>query len=361
VAQAGFVVTPDRRDGAIAYAAQVPLDPALWATRDYGATWTRTLSGVASVVADPLAAGRAYAAVAGTLHEARDAGRTWVKVDEGGRAARDIAVVGGRRIAVDAADSRAWRLDVQDGALALGADLWWNPSESGAGWTITQHASNRPFVVWYTYDSTGAPLWRVIPGGTWQDRTFSGEMFETTGPAYFTGVFDPSRVAVRSVGQASLRFDGENDATFSWTIGGVTREKRITRQLFAAATAAPAESFGDLWWNAAESGWGITVNQQHNRVFAAWYVYAEDGKPLWVVMPDSVLRAEIVGGALRTVARGDIYTTRGPADGTPFDPAQVVVTRVGTAAVRFSGSNSAELEYTTFGRTATRAITRQPF
>ncbi|HEX5130028.1 MAG TPA: hypothetical protein VFV90_09785, partial [Usitatibacter sp.] len=134
-----------------------------------------------------------------------------------------------------------------------------------------------------------------------------------------------------------------------------------TRQLFAAPATAPGENFGDLWWNAAESGWGITINQQHNRVFAAWYVYGDDGKPLWVVMPDSILHAEATAAGLRTVARGDIYTTRGPAEGTPFDPASVVVTRVGTAAVRFQGEDRAELEYSAFGRTATRQITRQPF
>jgi hypothetical protein len=31
-------------------------------------------------------------------------------------------------------------------------DLWWNPSESGWGVSIVQHASNKMFAVWFTYD-----------------------------------------------------------------------------------------------------------------------------------------------------------------------------------------------------------------
>src|SRR5689334_17669973 len=97
----------------------------------------------------------------------------------------------------------------ESASLALGSDLWWNPAESGAGLSITQHASNNLFVVWYTYDAAGAPVWRVVPGGAWNDRTFTGEMYETIGPAFFAGAFDPSRVASRRVGTVKLHFDDE--------------------------------------------------------------------------------------------------------------------------------------------------------
>ena len=55
-----------------------------------------------------------------------------------------------------------------------------------------------------TDPATMKPGARVIPGGTWQDRTLTGEMFETTGPAYFAEAFDPSRVVVRPVGHAQM-------------------------------------------------------------------------------------------------------------------------------------------------------------
>lgn len=332
------------------------------------ASWTRVLRGRAVAFPDPLASGRAYAlADNGDLLETRDGGASWVKVAAHdanvGAGPSSVVVKDGRRVAMAVRDSRLQQLDLTDGAVALGSDLWWKPSEAGAGLTITQHTSNRPFVVWYTYDATGAPVWRVIPGGTWSDRTLSGAMYETAGPAYFGAAFDPNAVTVRQVGAATLRFDDENNAVFSYSVGGVSGVKPITRQLFAA----PAEPFpnlgnlADLWWNASESGWGVAINHQHNRVFATWYVYGADGKPLWVVMPDAVIGPEFAGAVVRAKATGDIYTTRGPAEGAPFDPAQVVPTKIGTATLHFRDSDEATLEYTAFGRTESRTITRQAF
>ena len=62
----------------------------------------------------------------------------------------------------------------------------------------------------------------------------------------------------------------------------------------AAAQSVPAANYSDMWWNPAESGWGISIAQHAstNQVFAVWYTYdprepASSGrfKPLWLVMP----------------------------------------------------------------------------
>ena len=78
-------------------------------------------------------------------------------------------------------------------------------------------------------------------------------------------------------------------------------------------------------------------------------------------MPDAVVFDQAAGAILFPAAAGDIYTTRGPSEGTPFDPAKVVATRVGTAKLAWFSQNSAYLEYTAFGRTETRIVRRQPF
>ena len=60
-------------------------------------------------------------------------------------------------------------------------------------------------------------------------------------------------------------------------------------------------------------------------------------------------------GVVRQTARGDIYTAAiGPGG-------QVVMERVGSARIVFRSPGGADLEYTAFGKTATVAITRQPF
>jgi hypothetical protein len=78
-------------------------------------------------------------------------------------------------------------------------------------------------------------------------------------------------------------------------------------------------------------------------------------------MPDAFVVPQFAGAIVFPGASGDIYTTRGPAEGTPFDPAKVVATRVGTAKLSWFSQNSVYLEYTAFGKTETRTVRRQPF
>ena len=52
------------------------------------------------------------------------------------------------------------------------SDLWWNPGESGWGLSIIQHGgSHQLYAAWYVYDSSGTPLWLVMPGGQWNSST----------------------------------------------------------------------------------------------------------------------------------------------------------------------------------------------
>jgi photosystem II stability/assembly factor-like uncharacterized protein len=362
-------LTLDRHDSAIVYLRTGDNNPSppVFSTRDGGRNWTsKILSPGLNLYADPAQAGRAYLfAYFDGAYETRDAGLSWVRVEPFFRwgineRVDGVTMRGGRRFGLNAEFLRLTELDLNDGALALRSDLWWNPQESGTGLTITHRNSNQTFVVWYGYDAGGSPIWRVMPGGHWNDRTFTGDLYETTGPAYFGAPFDPSRVVARRVGTAQIRFDTENSADFSYVLdSGESAEKRIERQLFGPPVSmlAVQDNFADLWWNAAESGWGIAINHQHDNVFATWFVYDAQGSPVWVVMPD----AKVTLAADVPRASGDIYTTRGPSSSGPFDPSQVVATRVGTASITFRPGGDAVLESTAFGRTETRTITRQPF
>lgn len=362
-------LTLDRHDSAVAYLRTLDNGPSppVYSTRDRGQTWTSSLLAPAgSLYADPGQRGRAYLfAYFDGAYETRDAGLTWVRVEPFFRWGINeyvdgVTMRGGRRFALNAEYRTLRELDLNDGALALRSDLWWNPAESGWGMTITHRGSNQTFVGWYGYDVAGAQVWRVIPGGRWNDRTFTGDLYETTGPAYFGATFDPSRVVVRRVGTAQIRFDNENSASFSYQLdSGEAASKRVVRQIFGVPVAIPAaeDSYADLWWDAAEPGWGIAINHQHDNIFAAWFVYDEQGRPMWVVMPDS----KIAPPADAPRAHGDIYTTRGPSSSVSFDPSQVVVSKVGMASITFHPGGDAVLEYTAFGHSAARTITRQPF
>lgn len=357
----------DRFDASIAYFS--PYDGMagpVFSSRDGGATWTSSTISSGRLFADPAQKGRAYVFTNFFgAYETRDAGRTWVKVDPSVYTAINSNVAGvvlraGRRLAVGPYFNTMRELDLSDGALALASDLWWNPAESGWGLTVTHRASTQTFVAWYAYDGAGNPVWRVIPGGTWSDRTFSGDLYETSAPGYFGARFDPAAVTTRKVGTARIEFDTEGGATFSYQLAaGGSRSTRIQRQLFGPAVASPAvqESYADLWWNAAESGWGIAINHQNDNIFATWFAYDDAGRPLWVVMPEAKI---VVRDGVPTAA-GDIYTARGPGAASPFDASRVVVTKIGTASLAFKSASDAILSSTAFGRTESRAMTRQPF
>lgn len=113
----------------------------------------------------------------------------------------------------------------------------------------------------------------------------------------------------------------------------------------------------DLWWNANESGWGVTATHQREVVFLTFFVYAADGRATFYTA--SVTYAGTTGqGAL--VFTGPMYQTTGPWFGTVFNPNAVGVRQVGTA--NFTAFiDSATLAYTVDGVTVNKNLTRQTF
>jgi cbb3-type cytochrome c oxidase subunit III len=141
--------------------------------------------------------------------------------------------------AVDIADIAAYLLTLsnpnpQPAVPAFDySDLWWNPSESGWGLNLVQHASNVIFGVMYTYEAPNRATWFVIPGGSWTTATvYSGAIYRVSGPAFNAQGFSASSVRVQQVGLATLTFIDRDNATFAFTIDGVPVMKSITRQPF---------------------------------------------------------------------------------------------------------------------------------
>jgi hypothetical protein len=212
-------------------------------------------------------------------------------------------------------------------------DIWWNPNEPGWGLTLVDHDSQLAGV-WYTYDIAGRPVWYVMPAAAFtQSRRFvSGDLYRTTGPAYNIA-FNPAQVTQTRVGSASLDFApaglGPGIVLFTATVGGVSQAKQIQRTPFGSAAARWGSDYGDIWWDAAQAGWGLAITQHGDMAGAVWYTYGLDGQPLWVLMPAVRL-------ADASSFNGKIYTATGPAfSAAAFDPARVKLTEVGTAFLNF--------------------------
>jgi hypothetical protein len=119
--------------------------------------------------------------------------------------------------------------------------LWWRApagSESGWGMAITQQgpaASSILFVAWYTYDANGNPLWLVITRGERvAANTWTGDIFQTRGPAFSAVPWDPAQVTATRVGTGTLRFTDANNGSFAYNVNGVGQTKEITRQVYGS-------------------------------------------------------------------------------------------------------------------------------
>ena len=121
---------------------------------------------------------------------------------------------------------------------AMGADLtpgewsgmWWGGyRQNGWGLQIQQQGSNF-FAVWFTYDSSGLPIWYVMSGGapSTAGPGVSGTLYATSSSPWL-GVYDPSRLSLRAVGSLVLEFDAPDVARMTYTVDGFTATNRIYR------------------------------------------------------------------------------------------------------------------------------------
>ena len=167
---------------------------------------------------------------------------------------------------------------------------------------------------------------------------------------------------VTRVGTMSVSFTQANAGTLTYSVNGVSVTKNIQRQVFGtrsanclptAASRSGSTQYQDLWWNAAESGWGINVTHQDNTLFATLFTYDSNGRDLWLVMSNGARQGD---GSYT----GELYRTTGPAfNATPFTG--VVAQSVGTMRLRFTDGNNGTLTYTFNGTTVTKSIQRQVF
>jgi hypothetical protein len=112
-------------------------------------------------------------------------------------------------------------------------DLWWNPAESGWGATVTQEA-NVMFLTFFVYGPSNQPVWftatlnQTVAGS--DTSPFTGDLYQTSGPYYGAGSFNPSSVASTKVGTATFSPTGAGNATLQYSVNGTQVTKQIERQ-----------------------------------------------------------------------------------------------------------------------------------
>lgn len=115
-------------------------------------------------------------------------------------------------------------------------DLWWIPTESGWGANVIQQ-QDILFITLFVYGQNNQPIWYVGSGVQYQGQingqfTFTGQLFQTTGPYFGAGSFNPANVTNRPVGSITFRTGTATNATITYTVDGVSVTKNVQRQSF---------------------------------------------------------------------------------------------------------------------------------
>jgi len=122
--------------------------------------------------------------------------------------------------------------------------------------------------------------------------------------------------------------------------------------LAALSFAAHATDYTDIWWNPAESGWGVNLAQSNTFIFATFFVYGPGNAPTWYA---GNLTLDASGAFV-----GPLYATTGTYLGTaPFNPVQSTATQVGTASFKPRAADTGVLTYNVGGVTVNKNIERQ--
>ncbi len=210
-------------------------------------------------------------------------------------------------------------------------------------------------------------------GGAYVTATVSparyGQPFTITAQPQF-GVYKLANVEMKAtvipgsggaaVFPASANTGGAGKVEFVVTpdgsIGDYSVQVDFRGHKFTMDIVAPERPWQDMWWaGEVESGWGLSIVQHRDQLFAVLYAYDVDGNPTWYVIPGGAWDAS------RRTFTGSVYSPRGSPfhayDRARFDVGE----KLGTASLTFNGGDNATLDFTIAGVTGRKVLSRQLF
>jgi len=171
---------------------------------------------------------------------------------------------------------------------------------------------------------------------------------DATGTAYFNGV------ANAIVGNYSIVLDLPQ------------RPAAMILNVVQSAVAPPpppppplgaiTDDIQDMWWAGSDgNGWGMSLIQHGDRIFAQLYVYDANGRPIWYAMPGGTW------DSTHTIITGALYSPHG----SPYYAYDVskfsAGASVGTLMLTFRSKDDITLDYTIGGAAGHLFLTRELF
>jgi mono/diheme cytochrome c family protein len=201
------------------------------------------------------------------------------------------------------------------------AGMWFNPDRSGHGMDL-QHAGDRMFIIWYTYNDDGSPTWYIAAdeySPNWQ-----ASLLRVTWDAN-------SRSSTSEVvGVVQMDFSDAKHAEFSWQLNG--RASAEPFQYFDFAGGDTINQQTGSYYDANDSGWGVSVITQGAVAVSVMFFYDDNGEPIWALgTAENKLNSNI-----------EMFTNNGFCPDCEFQP---TTDRVLVGALNLAYSNSRLIDF----------------
>jgi hypothetical protein len=208
---------------------------------------------------------------------------------------------------------------------------WWNPAESGRGYSI-ETRNGKVFMASFLYDSSTQSVWYAT------SATLAASSFSSTLDLYgngqtLTGAYQAPQL-IGQVGSVSLSLTSSTVGLLSLA-GWQTSIQRFP--IGGSSTTAPAAGMPETgwWWNSAESGRGFFFEVQGTTLFMAGYLYNSTGSAFWVTSSGAMTSTSLYQGMLTRCSGGQSI---GGAYKAPS-----CVADQGSISIAFSSTTSATL------------------
>jgi len=135
-------------------------------------------------------------------------------------------------ISIDFADDRHGTISWPGGTVSIQREIfdtgqavfqpqsgwWWNPAESGSGYSIEVQGGNL-FLVGFMYDGAGNPVWYFSAGPMKTPAAYSGSLLRFADGQTVTGPYRPPTPPT-TIGTLAVSFAAEDAATLTFTGNG---------------------------------------------------------------------------------------------------------------------------------------------
>jgi hypothetical protein len=163
------------------------------------------------------------------------------------------------------------------------ADLWWDPDEPGWGLQLAQQ-NQTAYVTLYVYDANRTPHWYnalLSHSGfnAFGGPTYSGPLYESTGPYWAAVPYDPGLFHTSAVGTFTFDSPSTTAAVVTYVIRGVTVTKNVER--FSLAY----EDFNGLYAGVYVIDQARCTNSTHNgtKTLLTTFSIAQDRSAMTIV------------------------------------------------------------------------------